>query len=81
MFNKGINLLGICLGMQLLADYGEENEGAKGLGWLSGKVKKIPSVEGIRLPHVGWNNVNIVQDTYFKNCIFINKNFLRRIEK
>jgi glutamine amidotransferase len=51
-------LLGICVGMQLLADSSEESPGAAGLGWIGGTVAKIPAATGIRVPHVGWNSVS-----------------------
>jgi glutamine amidotransferase len=51
-------LLGICVGMQLLADRGEEGAGAEGLGWAGGVVGRLaPDAPGLRVPHVGWNNV------------------------
>jgi imidazole glycerol-phosphate synthase subunit HisH len=50
--------LGICIGMQMLADYGYENDGSRGLGFISGEVKKIPNADGsLTLPHMGWNNI------------------------
>ena len=51
--------LGICVGMQLLADYSEENGNHQGLGWIEGIIKKIPSTD-IKLPHMGWNSIKIV---------------------
>ena len=55
---KKIPILGICLGMQLLAEIGYENgKTTKGLGLIEGKVKKIPT--NLKLPHVGWNEVII----------------------
>jgi glutamine amidotransferase len=51
-------LLGICVGMQLLADGSDEAPGTEGLGWLGGAVRLIPSTIGIRVPHVGWNTVD-----------------------
>lgn len=56
-----IPLLGICLGMQLLADLGTENGDTPGLGYIPGSIKKL-SVDGdnnLRLPHVGWNEIHI----------------------
>ena len=50
---------GICVGMQLLADYSEENGNHQGLGWIEGTIKKLPSTE-IKLPHMGWNSIKIV---------------------
>jgi len=56
-------LLGICVGMQLLADRGEEGGGYDGLGWIGGEVGALhaPSPE-IRIPHVGWNDVLFEED-------------------
>jgi len=52
-------LLGICLGMQLLADQGEEGGKTAGLGFISGEVKKLdPDMPGTRIPHVGWNEIH-----------------------
>ncbi len=51
-------ILGICLGMQLLADFSEEGEGARGLGLIPGKVKRMsPTNDTERVPHVGWNSI------------------------
>jgi glutamine amidotransferase len=56
-------LLGICVGMQLLADRGEEGAGADGLGWAGGVVRRLaPDAPGLRVPHVGWNNVEFAED-------------------
>jgi imidazole glycerol-phosphate synthase subunit HisH len=49
--------LGICLGMQLIASYGDEPYRSKGLGWLKGEVVKITTRNNLRIPHLGWNNV------------------------
>lgn len=51
-------LLGICVGMQLMADWSEELGHQEGLGWFGGSVERLPDdVEGCRVPHVGWNTV------------------------
>ena len=50
---------GICVGMQLLAENSQENGNHQGLGWIEGTIKKLPSNK-IKLPHMGWNNVKIV---------------------
>jgi len=50
---------GICVGMQLLADKSEENGNHQGLGWIEGIIKKIPGTD-IKLPHMGWNSIKIV---------------------
>lgn len=52
--------LGICVGMQLLADVGEEHGSHAGLGWIGGTVRPlVPSGPDIRIPHMGWNCVNV----------------------
>lgn len=54
----GLPILGICLGMQLLADEGTEVEPTQGLGLIRGNVERIvPEQKGERVPHVGWNSV------------------------
>lgn len=52
-----IPVLGICLGMQLLADSGEEGGSTEGLKLIAGRVCRLDNVGGERLPHVGWNEV------------------------
>jgi glutamine amidotransferase len=57
-------LLGICVGLQMFADVGYEEAETKGLGWISGKVSKINNQDGkYKLPHIGWNEINIVKDS------------------
>ena len=57
-------LLGICVGLQMFADTGYEEIETKGLGWISGKVSKIDNQNGkYKLPHVGWNQLNIIKDS------------------
>ena len=57
-----IPLLGICLGMQLLARFGNEGGLENGLGFLEGEVSKLEG-EGLRIPHVGWNTVHQSRDS------------------
>ena len=66
-------LLGICVGLQMFADIGYEETKTKGLGWISGKVSKINNQNGkYKLPHIGWNQINIIRDSkIFKTVIFI----------
>ena len=57
-------LLGICVGLQMFADIGYEESETKGLGWISGKVLKIDNKSGkFKLPHIGWNQINIVKES------------------
>ena len=57
-------LLGICVGLQMFADIGYEEIETKGLGWISGKVSKIDNQNGkYKLPHIGWNQINIIRDS------------------
>ena len=57
-------LLGICVGLQMFADIGYEETETKGLGWISGKVLKIDNQNGkYKLPHIGWNQINILKDS------------------
>lgn len=54
-----VALLGICLGMQLLADKGHEGGESKGLGLIPGEVERMSPVEGERIPHIGWNELSL----------------------
>ena len=57
-------LFGICVGLQMFADIGYEETETKGLGWISGKVSKIDNQNGkFKLPHIGWNQINIIKDS------------------
>lgn len=49
--------LGICLGLQLLFESSEESPGVEGLGVLEGEVVKLPAEEGLKIPHIGWNDL------------------------
>ena len=54
---KKIPFLGICLGLQLLFESSEESPGVKGLGVLEGKIVRLPAENGLKIPHIGWNNL------------------------
>jgi len=62
--DSGRPFLGICLGLQVLFDESEEAPGVKGLGLIKGKVVKFPDFkkEGLKVPHMGWNQVTIKKD-------------------
>ena len=78
VFNKPV--LAICVGMQALMQSSEENGGAEALGIFEGTVKRFPDVAGLKVPHMGWNQVHqldpshamwkdIEQDARFTLCI------------
>ncbi len=54
---SGKPFLGICLGLQLLFNSSEESKGVDGLGILEGEILRIPSEEGLKIPHIGWNSL------------------------
>ena len=56
---KKTPFLGICLGLQLLFESSEETPGVEGLGILKGKIVKIPPAPGLKIPHMGWNSLNV----------------------
>lgn len=57
---KGTPFLGICLGLQLLFSGSEESPGVPGLGILPGEIRKIPNAPGLKIPHIGWNSLELV---------------------
>ena len=60
---KGTPLLGICLGLQLLFERSDESDGVEGLGILKGEILKIPDSPGLKIPHMGWNSLEIKPGT------------------
>ncbi len=56
---RGVPYLGICLGLQILFEGSEEAPGVKGLGWFRGTVQKLVGAPGIKIPHMGWNALNL----------------------
>jgi len=60
--SRGRPFLGICVGMQLMANHGHEYEVIEGLGWIAGEVDRIaPRDPGLKIPHMGWNTLNASQ--------------------
>lgn len=65
--------LGICLGMQLLLSFSEENNGVEGLGIIPGQVKRLPA--GMKIPHMGWNDWVIQKDSPLLDSIEAGSHF------
>ena len=58
--------LGICLGMQLIMERGNEPYECKGLSWIEGEVKKFEILD-LNIPHMGWNNIQVLNNKYYGN--------------
>ena len=56
---QGTPFLGICLGLQLMFEESEEDPGVRGLGLLPGKIRRIPDAPGLKIPHMGWNSLQV----------------------
>lgn len=80
-------ILGICLGMQMFAEWSEENGLHEGLNWIPGKVKKIPSTRDHVVPHVGWNEINFEQRNPLfsrlteKSCFYFDHSYYYHCDK
>jgi len=74
VLKKKIPFLGICVGMQLLAEKGFENGIHEGLGWIKGSITKLKSKD-LKLPHMGWNNTEIINNSSKMKFITENKDF------
>jgi glutamine amidotransferase len=61
--NRGTPFLGICVGMQLMADRGLEHTVTRGFGWIKGDVAEMPA-PGLRLPQMGWNGLDFVPGSH-----------------
>ncbi|MBR3762735.1 MAG: imidazole glycerol phosphate synthase subunit HisH [Lachnospiraceae bacterium] len=66
---KGTPFLGICLGLQLMFESSEESPGVAGLGLLKGRIVRIPEKDGLKVPQIGWNDLEFPKES----CLF--KNF------
>ena len=76
VINNEIPILGICLGMQLLADIGYEGGETPGLGLIPGKViKLLPNSKTERIPHVGWNELRVKKECVLLDNVKINSDF------
>jgi len=64
VLDEGAPFLGVCLGMQLMADIGHEGTPTEGLGWIGGRcIRFVPSDGDHRVPHIGWNEVTASVDS------------------
>lgn len=61
--DKKTPFLGICLGLQLMFAESEESPGVAGLGLLKGRIRRIPASQGLKIPHMGWNSLEITPGT------------------
>ena len=59
---KGTPFLGICLGLQLLFERSDEAPGVEGVGILKGEILRLPEKEGYKIPHMGWNSLELVHN-------------------
>ncbi len=65
VIGNGVPFLGICVGMQLLAERGLEYGTCPGLGWIKGDVVRIaPSDKTLKIPHMGWNNLHLTKSSH-----------------
>lgn len=62
--SRGVPYLGICLGLQVLFEGSEEAPGKKGLGWFPGTVRKLEAAPGLKIPHMGWNQVELASGSH-----------------
>ncbi|GGF32785.1 imidazole glycerol phosphate synthase subunit HisH [Aliidongia dinghuensis] len=62
VIRDAVPFIGICVGMQLVAERGLEFQTSRGLGWLAGDVVAIPPAPGLKIPHMGWNDLRILAD-------------------
>ncbi|HWF01674.1 MAG TPA: imidazole glycerol phosphate synthase subunit HisH [Caulobacteraceae bacterium] len=64
--DRGVPFLGICVGMQLMAERGLEFGATQGLGWIEGEVRRLePHGEGLKIPHMGWNGLDTPRGALF----------------
>lgn len=66
---KNTPFLGICLGLQLLFEGSEESSGVEGLNILNGQILRIPDKEGLKIPHIGWNDLHLQNNGRLFECL------------
>ena len=60
VLERAVPFMGICVGMQMLADLGHEYRDTAGLGWIGGEIDAI-AAPGLKVPHMGWNDLNLLR--------------------
>ena len=85
---KGTPFLGICLGLQLMFESSEESPGVEGLGLLKGRIVRIPEKDGLKVPQIGWNDLQFPKESrLFKGfqggeyVYFVHSYYLQAAEK
>ena len=61
VIGRGVPFLGICVGMQLMARFGFENGNHEGFGWIDGDVVALAPANGLKVPHMGWNDLILAE--------------------
>ena len=74
VIQQGTPILAICLGMQLLAESSSEHGDHAGLGWIPGRVRMF-EMDGLKVPHVGWNDITVQGDPPLFKGLGSNKEF------
>jgi glutamine amidotransferase len=72
---KGVPILGICIGCQIILEESEEDGGVKALGFLQGRAAKFKKEPNLKIPHIGWNQVNFTKEHPIFKDIPNNSNF------
>jgi glutamine amidotransferase len=67
--DRGVPLFGICLGMQWLFEGSDEAPGVSGLGAIPGRCWRLPQTEGLKVPHVGWNSLDLPHSSRLLNGV------------
>ena len=60
-FDKGVPILGICLGAQVILEFSDENDNTPCLGLIPGRTRALPRQPGLKIPHMGWNTVSFLR--------------------
>ncbi|HIU02535.1 MAG TPA: imidazole glycerol phosphate synthase subunit HisH [Candidatus Onthocola gallistercoris] len=87
LIQSGKPFLGICLGLQLLFPSSEESPGVAGLGVLEGTITRIPDAPGYKIPHMGWNDIDIApgsrlfQDIKDPYVYFVHSYYLKAADR